>query len=122
MFAIVGASGVAVNLAVFSLLTSVLGWHYLIAGALAIEVAMCSNYALNNNWTFTDRRRGRFGLASLARYHTVSLGGMLINLVVLHVLAGLFGFHMVLANLAGIALGTLWNFAANLGWTWRAPS
>jgi putative flippase GtrA len=47
---------------------------------------------------------------------------MVINLAILHVLAGVLGAPSLPANLAGIALGTLWNFSANLGWTWRSPA
>src|SRR5207302_1960754 len=86
-FGVVGASGVGVNLGVFSALTSVAHLHYLIAGPIGIELALCSNYLLNNTWTFSDRSSGLPSWNGLWRYHAVALGGMLINLGVLHVLA-----------------------------------
>jgi dolichol-phosphate mannosyltransferase len=118
-FAVVGASGIGINMASFWLLTSVLHLHYLPSGVLAIETAMCSNYVLNNNWTFADRRTARFSLSGLVRYHTVSYGGMIINLAVLHLLAGLLGVYPMLANVAGIGAASVWNFCLHLRWTWR---
>jgi putative flippase GtrA len=118
-FGVVGASGLGVNLTLFWLLMTVLDWHYLAASAASIEVALCSNYVLNNNWTFVDRRTKRFSFSGLARYHAVSLGGMAINLTVLYIFADRFGVHPMIANLAGIAVATFWNFSLNLCWTWR---
>lgn len=120
-FGVVGLSGVGVNMAVFWLLFTRLHLHYLPSAALAIETAMCTNYLLNNNWTFADRRRHVFSVSGLARYHAVSFGGMLINLATLQVLAGWLGVAPMLANLAGIAVATGWNFSLNLFWTWRRP-
>ncbi len=120
-FGLVGASGVAVNMAVFWAMTSLLQTHYLLAGPAAIEVALCSNYLLNNNWTFADRRSGFASAGGFVRYHLVSLGGMLINVAVLQILAGFAGVPPLLANLCGIGIATGWNFTWNVRWTWRLP-
>lgn len=118
-FGVVGLSGVAVNMAIFWLLTSRLGLHYLLASPLANEVAICSNYLLNNNWTFADRKDGFLSLSGLARYHAVSVGGIVISLATLQVLAGILGIRPMLANLVGITLAIGWNYALNVRWTWR---
>jgi putative flippase GtrA len=118
-FALVGGVGVGVNMSVFWLLTAVLHWNYLVAGVVAIETALCCNYLLNSTWTFADRRTRLLHLPQAARYHAVSVGGMLINLGVLQLLAGPGTVPPSLANLAGIALATGWNFCLHLCWTWR---
>jgi putative flippase GtrA len=58
-------------------------------------------------------------LPAMLRYHAVSLGGILINLLTLHILAGSVGVRPVLANATGIVLATGWNFSLHLSWTWR---
>ena len=122
-FGAVGATGVGVNMAIFSLLTTVLPLHYLVASACAIEIALCSNYLLNHNWTFADRSAGWADKKQFAQYHVVSIGGMLLNLAVLQTLVGMLGVLPSVANLCGIAAGTAWNFAINVHWTWRkAPA
>lgn len=118
-FAIVGLSGTCIHLGLLWLLTSRLGVQYLVAGALGFEAGLCSNYVLNNNWTFADRRSGFISARGLARYHVVSLGGFLISLAVLQALTGVFRVPPVLAGLAGIPLVTSWNFALSLFWTWQ---
>ena len=50
-FCAVGASGYAVNLAVYAALLEV-GLHYLAAAAIAFLVAAASNYLWNRTWTF----------------------------------------------------------------------
>lgn len=54
-YGVVGVSGIGVITGLFWLLHAWLGLQYLLAGALASEMAICTNYLLNNNWTFRDR-------------------------------------------------------------------
>jgi dolichol-phosphate mannosyltransferase len=117
-FGTVGVSGVAVNLAAFWILSSTLRLHYLIAGPLAIELAFLSNYALNNSWTFADRRSDLLS-TGLLRCQIVSGGGLLLNLVVLHLCVSQLGLPSIVGNLIGIGIATAWNFSLSLGWTWR---
>jgi putative flippase GtrA len=119
-FSLVGASGSAINFALFWLLTERVELHYLIASAIAFELAMLSNYLLNNNWTFADRRVGAFSTRGLAAYQIVALGSLATTLIVVHVLIDTVGIHPLLANLIAIGSGSAWNFCANLLWTWRA--
>ena len=72
-FGVVGASGVAVNLGSLWLLADGLEMHDNLASALAIELSVLSNFALNDLWTFSDRREeGRGLLARLGRFHAVT--------------------------------------------------
>jgi dolichol-phosphate mannosyltransferase len=118
-FGTVGVSGTLLNLALFSILTLVLQLHYLVAALVAIEFALCSNYLLNNLWTFADRSAGRASWAGLAKYQAVATGGTLINLGLLHVFAGRMSLPPIAANAAGIAAATMWNFTLSMSWTWR---
>jgi putative flippase GtrA len=81
-------------------------------------LAFLSNYVLNNTWTFADRRSGLLS-GSLLRCQVVSGGGLLINLLTLHLCVSLLGTPSIAGNLAGIALATGWNFCLSVGWTWR---
>jgi dolichol-phosphate mannosyltransferase len=120
-FGCVGALGVAVNCGVFLFLHYYFGVHYLLAACLAIETTILHNFALNELWTFrnyqnhhADTRWFRFG-----KFHTVSLGGMGINLSILALMADLIGLPLLLSNLMGIGSGIVWNYAANKLWTWK---
>jgi putative flippase GtrA len=70
-FAIVGASGVVVNLGALAVL-SALGMRSSVASALAIELSIISNFIVNDRWTFAGQhhhswpgRAVRFQLISL---------------------------------------------------------
>ena len=120
-FLSVGASGSAINLIIFWLLTARLEINYLVASATAFEVAMCSNYAWNNAWTFADRRRSSFAhVRGLVSYQIVAMGALAINLIVLQVLHGLLGLNALIANVLAIGAGAGWNFTLSVFWTWRA--
>lgn len=116
----VGLSGVGVVIVVFWLLHERLALPLLPAAVLANEVAVCSNYLLNNNWTFADRRTAFATRAGLLRYHVISCSGIALNLAVLALLTGALAVPALPAQLGGILISTAWNFAINVSWTWRA--
>jgi dolichol-phosphate mannosyltransferase len=120
-FGVVGATGTGLNLSVFSLLTSLLHVEPLQAATLSFELAMCSNFLLNDRWTFRHRRRaGEDSLiGALARYQLVALGGLVLNLLVLQALVNVLAVMPLVANATGIVAAMAWNFTLSLGWAWR---
>jgi dolichol-phosphate mannosyltransferase len=115
-FCLVGASGYVVNLAVFSLLVHVVGWHYVLAGIGAFTVAWLNNFALNKYWTF--RRHQLSPLVQSARYLTVSLAALGLNLLVLHGLVQV-GLSEVPAQAIAIVSVTPVSFLLNRRWSFR---
>jgi putative flippase GtrA len=129
-FAMVGASGVVVNLSALWLLAGVLGIREEVASAIAVEVSIVSNFLLNNTFTYRDRNaRAQAGLAErLVRYNLVSLVGLAIQLgtFVLARTLVVHGLHReslgalrYAAQCAGIVMATAWSFAGNFHFTWR---
>ncbi len=90
-FAVVGASGVVVNLA-FLALFRVIGVQINLSSALAIEVSLLSNFFINYLWTFRDTRQSGGIVTRGVRFHLVSLIGagiqfavfVVMNMVWLH--------------------------------------
>jgi putative flippase GtrA len=112
-FSTVGLIGVGVQLAVLVALTK-LGVDYLVATAVAVEIALLHNYAWHRRWTWADRdaRSGR-----LLRFHLANgLVSLLSNLVWMRVLTGGLGVPAVPANLAAITVTSLLNFALGERW------
>jgi dolichol-phosphate mannosyltransferase len=118
LFLMVGASGVAVHLAVLSLVRA-LGAPFWAAQGAAILTAMTTNFFANNALTFRDMRlRGRRLVGGLASFYLACLGGAAISEVVgigLH--AG--GAGWIAAGLAGAVAGALWNYQTVQLVTWR---
>jgi dolichol-phosphate mannosyltransferase len=118
-FAVVGGSGVFVNMGFFFVFTRYAGMRIEFASPIAIEISILSNFFLNNAWTFRRRDARATFWGRMLRYHLVTAVAGLINYLVLLFLANVVGIHDLLANLAGIALGMLINFFLNSLWTWR---
>mgnify|MGYP000731125056 CR=1 FL=1 len=120
-FCLVGASGVLVNMGLLWLLTEFVGLFYLLSAAISIETSIITNFILNDRFTFPDRRSAgaKHFLKRLVKFNLISLAGLGINLGVLWLLTAVFGVYYLLSNLCGIAVATLWNYLANIGWTWR---
>src|ERR687883_477229 len=81
-FCTVGASGYAVNLAVYTALLRWAGLHYLAAAACSFVVAVTNNYTWNRVWTFRGER-GHIAYQGL-RFLVVSVVSLGANLLILH--------------------------------------
>jgi putative flippase GtrA len=116
-FCVVGASGYAVNLAVYAALLAA-GVQYLAAAAIAFLVAAASNYAWNRTWTFRTSTAPVLGQGVRALVvSALSLGANQLFLVVL-VAAG--SGHLA-GQAVAILLATPFSFAANKLWAFAAP-
>jgi putative flippase GtrA len=111
-FCLVGASGYAVNLAVYSALLTA-GVHFQIAATIAFLVAASSNYVWNRVWTFGTRRARilRQSVRALA-VSALSLGA---NQLFLVALVAADAGHLP-AQAVAIILVTPFSFAANKLW------
>ena len=130
-FALVGLSGVAVNLGVLHLLAGVLGVREILSSAIAIEASIVWNFLWHDAVTFRDRRdAARAGpLGRLARYHGVSAIGALVQLGTF-VLAALalsrasgrtdLGAFRYAAQAAGIGAAFVWSFGGSMRFAWAA--
>ena len=113
-FATVGATGYAVNLAVYTALLRGAGWHYIYAATASFLVAVTNNYLWNRLWTFRDQR-GHVGFQGL-RFFTVAVVAYGANLGILSALIAL-GMDKVAAQAIAIVLVTPLNFIGNKLWS-----
>lgn len=143
-FCTVGFSGVFVNLGFLWLFHDALGLNQNLASALAIEISILSNFAINELWTFRDQRQNSMW-PRLLKFQAVSLLGALMQWTIYNALnllwfatlkggdAGLYlqapmrlmsdppqvGHMIYVSQLCGIGVATAWNFLANFYWTWK---
>jgi dolichol-phosphate mannosyltransferase len=118
-FALVGLSGVVVNLGAYLLFERRIGISFALAAPLAIELSILSNFLLNNAWTFRTRRADSSFFGRLLRFHAVAGVAGAANYAVFLTLVSAFAVYDVLANLAGIVVGVLLNYFFNSYWTWH---
>ncbi len=118
-FALVGFSGVGVNMAVFYMTLSLLRLPVVAASAVAAIMAMFSNFLLNDRFTWPELHHLNF-LNRVSRFYFFCGVGIVINAAVLSVLHLELHLNEYLAQMAGILTATVWNFTANNRWTWGA--
>ncbi|TCJ39438.1 glycosyltransferase family 2 protein [Parafrankia sp. BMG5.11] len=119
LFGSVGALGVAVHMTALTLLYRVSGEGFALATVIATFAAMSFNFWLNNFLTYRDQRlRGAVAIARgwLGFCLTCAVGA-LANVATATLLQGR-GFHWVLAALAGIVIGSVWNYALSSRFVW----
>ena len=114
-FAVVGALGYVINLAVYTALIHA-GLHYLAAAVCSFLVAVTSNYTWNRFWTFRDQR-GHVGTQGI-RFFVVSLASLVANLALLELLVT-FGTSKFIGQAIAIVLVTPLNFIGNKLWSFR---
>ena len=128
-FCIVGASGVVVNLGVFTVaraLMAALGVlagarRFVAANAAGFVVSVLPNFLLSDYWTWGDReKRGHAHFwRRLGKFYVVSSAGGAVQIGTAWAVRGFAGVPDHLAVLIGIAVATVVNYVANNVWTFR---
>ncbi len=112
-FALVGLSGVFVNLGCYLLLERKVGLNFALASLLAVELSILSNFLLNDTWTFRPCQGGCSFSRRLLRFHGASALAGAVNYGTFLTLVSTLHVYDVLANLAGILAGLLINYGVN---------
>ncbi len=116
-FCIVGASGVLVNLGIFTALLG-LGVNKYVASPIAIECSIITNFLGNNYWTFRRRSLGSGIHVRGLRFNAVSILSLAISFGTFVILSRAFpAVAPQVHQLIGIVPATLVNYFLNSYWT-----
>jgi len=117
-FGAVGATGYVVNLIVFTLLNGAADLNHLLAAVGAFAVAVTNNFLLNRHWTFRHQGSAEAHAGfQAARFLTVSLVGLGVNLAALAALVDGAGLGELPGQAIAVAVATPVNFIGNKLWT-----
>lgn len=120
-FTLVGSLGVVVHLATQALLFEGLELEFVPSQALATVVAMTFNFALNNALTYRDMQlRGWQWLRGWLSFSLACSVGAIANVGIASYIFSL-ETRWVLAAIAGILVGAVWNYAVTMVYTWKKP-
>jgi dolichol-phosphate mannosyltransferase len=125
-FAMVGLSGVVVDMGLLYLLSDprTLAWGLTRSKLAAAEVAIINNFLWNDAWTFGDVARTQTGLRAkmtrFLKFQTICLSGLLLNTLILNLQFNFLGINRYVANAVAIGVVTAWNFWLNMKLSWRA--
>jgi len=140
-FGFVGGIGTLVQLISLTIIRTLLPsfqflvlTNFLVATLLSIELAIASNFILNNLWTFSDRKLKTSQIpAKFIQFNIASMGSILIQLVINSLGENLIGLkHLfilpiinfnidtgVVFAITGIGIGLFWNFFAYNKFIWK---
>lgn len=118
-FALVGTTGLAVHLIVLKLALAGGGESFSIAQSIATFVAMTSNFFLNNELTYRDRRlKGLAMFGGFIGFCAIGSVGALTNVGLANWLYSERSVWWV-SGAAGAIMGALWNYALSSLFVWR---
>jgi dolichol-phosphate mannosyltransferase len=122
MFSLIGGLGVFVHLAILTVLFNALTLGFTLAQSIATGTAMVFNFAINNVLTYRDRRlRGWSWLKGLLTFMAACSIGAMANVGIARYLF-VNKTQWVLAALAGVMVGAVWNYAVTQLYTWSKKS
>ncbi len=120
-FGVVGLSGVVVNQGLLMLLHGTFAAPLLLSSIIAIEVSILTNFLLNHTWTWRLPLREPGLIRRAVQYHAAAvMAAFAGNVIILMSAVELFGVDYRIANLVGIAVGTVLNFTASEVWIFRS--
>lgn len=120
----IGGTGFILQTLIFELLGF---WLGLVRPSTAVliggEMAIISNFLLNNRFSFKDRLSEASGfLTRLTRFHIVALGSVFIQWVFVRSFENLFGYHQILLSciyVFAVVVGLSITYTGYIFWVWR---
>ena len=114
-FGVVGCSGMIIDFGMTYLCKEIFKLNKFVSNAIGFILAATSNYFLNRIWTF-DSHSERVG-SQYVQFMVVSVIGLGINSIILYLLNERLKWNFYLSKLIAIGITTVWNFFANLLFT-----
>ena len=119
-FATVGIACVLLNVGLFAVLVDWLGLGVLAVTVLSFILGNLVSFALNRSWTFVAA--GGPLLPQIAKFSTVQVSSLALNLTLMWWLVTILGIRAVIASLVVSASFAVGNFLAQRSWVFRKAS
>jgi putative flippase GtrA len=116
-FGAVGFSGVFVDFGITWLVKEVWGCNQYLANSIGFISAVISNYILNRVWTF--KSKDPRVAEQFVKFFGISLVGLAINNGIIYLLNEGLGLNFYLAKLIATGVVMVWNFGANILFTFK---
>jgi putative flippase GtrA len=121
-FSLVGAMGMALQLAALALFNRWMAGHYLYASAAAIELTLLHNFMWHLHYTWRDRRDCATQLGQFVRFHLSNgLVSMLGSLVLMRLLIQETRLSLLVSNVVAILCCSMANFCLGNNWAFAEP-
>ena len=114
-FALVGVLGVGVNSASLSLLYRLAHVALPVSSVISTELAIASNFLLDDRWTFTPRGRA---WTRFAKFNLTALLGLVLTALTVWFLVDHLRVHYLLANVLAVGGSGALNYLLSTTWIW----
>ena len=119
LFGLVGGTGLVVHLVTFTIVNLASHPAFWISQTIAALVSMTTNFILNNELTYADRKlKGARFWVGLATFYAVCSFGVIANVSVGNLVYGL-DHELYLAAIIGVVMSVVFNYAVTRVFTWR---
>ncbi len=121
-FAIVGFTGVIVQLTTTKILMDLFSMNFRNSLTLSVIAAATSNYLINNALTFrSNRLSGNALMKGLLKFLLVASLPVVANISLATTFYNIVARNELLAQLTGIIVVFVWNYAASSRFVWNTP-
>ncbi len=117
-WSVVGAIGAVVDFSILSALVELAGVYVHFAQAISFTCAVVNNYILNRTWTFGEIKH-KGSAVQFMQFFIVSILGLLTRTVIIYILVEWLSIWYIVATAIAVVVVLVWNFFANLVWTFR---
>lgn len=116
-FGLTGLVGLAIDFGVTWFFKEKIKVNKYLANAAGFTLAVCCNYWINRNWTFSSNNPQ--WLQEFGKFLGISLIGLLLNTGFLYFFHNKRNANFYLAKFMAILLVFVWNFSANFIFTFK---
>ncbi|MES2615035.1 MAG: glycosyltransferase [Bdellovibrionota bacterium] len=119
-YAIVGFSGLIVSSLILFICKQI-GFSTAESVAASIEVSIITNFILNNYWTFKENQLKKPWplFRGFVTFQAICLSGAIINQAITLKFSAGDAMNLYIANALGYIVAAVWNYAINVGITWK---
>ncbi len=123
---LVGTSGFVVDMLLFSILFSLIGFSLTISTLISAEIALINNFIWNDRWTFGDISKSIPSLYQKGmrfwKFNLICLSGLLFHVLLLRWFVNTVEINPYIAKIMTILIVAMWNIILNFRFNWRVKS
>ena len=110
-FGVVGVISFLVDYGILYVLTEKANIYYLLSAGISFTVSVVINYLLSMSWVFkSNKKKGK--KEEFIIFIVLSLGGLLLNQVMMYVFVDYMNVYYLLAKIVATAIVMIYNFTS----------